>query len=111
MNFKNSSHRRKNILTGEWILVSPHRTNRPWQGKKDKPQKLLSMDYDPNCYLCQGNKRAAGKKNPKSHRGSDLKYKLDITLEQSAKGFITEIKIPNWKKCTLKRWRWNWWCS
>ena len=64
MNFKNSSHRRKNILTGEWILVSPHRTNRPWQGKKDKPQKLLSLDYDPNCYLCPGNKRAAGKKNP-----------------------------------------------
>ena len=64
MDFNNTSHRRKNILTGEWVLVSPHRTKRPWQGKKDKPQEVELLDYDPNCYLCPGNERAGGAKNP-----------------------------------------------
>ncbi len=64
MDFNNTPHRRKNILTGEWVLVSPHRTKRPWQGKKDKPQQAELLDYDPNCYLCPGNERAGGAKNP-----------------------------------------------
>jgi UDPglucose--hexose-1-phosphate uridylyltransferase len=57
-------HRRKNILNGEWILVSPHRTQRPWHGDviKDIPENL--PQYDPNCYLCPGNKRANGEINP-----------------------------------------------
>ena len=58
MDFNNTPHRRKNILTGEWVLVSPHRTKRPWQGKKDKPQEAERLAYDPNCYLCPGNERA-----------------------------------------------------
>ena len=64
MDFNNTPHRRKNILTGEWVLVSPHRTKRPWQGKKDKSQEVELLDYDPNCYLCPGNERAGGAKNP-----------------------------------------------
>ena len=64
MDFNNTPHRRKNILTGEWVLVSPHRTKRPWQGKKDKPQEVERLTYDPNCYLCPGNERAGGAKNP-----------------------------------------------
>jgi UDPglucose--hexose-1-phosphate uridylyltransferase len=64
MDFNNAPHRRKNILTGEWVLVSPHRTKRPWQGKKDKPQEVERLAYDPNCYLCPGNERAGGAKNP-----------------------------------------------
>ena len=64
MDINNTPHRRKNILTGEWVLVSPHRTKRPWQGKKDKPQQVELLDYDPNCYLCPGNERAGGAKNP-----------------------------------------------
>ena len=64
MDFNNTPHRRKNILTGEWVLVSPHRTKRPWQGKKDKPQEVERLAYDPNCYLCPGNDRAGGAKNP-----------------------------------------------
>ena len=64
MDFNNTPHRRKNILTGEWVLVSPHRTKRPWQGKKDKPHEVELLDYDPNCYLCPGNERAGGAKNP-----------------------------------------------
>jgi len=58
MDFNNTPHRRKNILTGEWVLVSPHRTKRPWHGKKNKPQEVERMAYDPNCYLCPGNERA-----------------------------------------------------
>jgi UDPglucose--hexose-1-phosphate uridylyltransferase len=63
MDFNNTPHRRKNILTGEWVLVSPHRNKRPWQGKKDKLQEVERLVYDPNCYLCPGNERAGGAKN------------------------------------------------
>ena len=65
MDLNNTPHRRKNILTGEWTLVSPHRTKRPWQGKKDKPQKVQQVNYDSTCYLCPGNDRMGGIKNPK----------------------------------------------
>ena len=64
MTFKNSSHRRKNILTGEWVLVSPHRTKRPWQGMQEQTKKLKTLKYDPNCYLCPGNTRANNEINP-----------------------------------------------
>jgi UDPglucose--hexose-1-phosphate uridylyltransferase len=57
-------HRRKNILTGEWILVSPHRTQRPWQGEMAPVSTETRPAYDPNCYLCPGNKRANGAINP-----------------------------------------------
>ncbi len=57
-------HRRRNILTDEWVLVSPHRTERPWQGKKDTPAGPAALQYDPACYLCPGNTRASGQKNP-----------------------------------------------
>lgn len=60
----NYPHRRKNILTGEWILVSPHRTQRPWQGEISKADVETRPQYDPNCYLCPGNKRANGETNP-----------------------------------------------
>ena len=57
-------HRRKNILTGEWILVSPQRTQRPWQGEISAASNGQSLEYDPECYLCPGNKRANGGINP-----------------------------------------------
>ena len=60
----NYPHRRKNILTGEWILVSPHRTNRPWQGEVSERGNQSRPKYDPECYLCPGNKRANGEFNP-----------------------------------------------
>ena len=59
-----SSHRRKNILTDEWILVSPQRAKRPWQGKVENAANSQRLDYDPNCYLCPNNVRANGNKNP-----------------------------------------------
>jgi len=65
IDFNNQPHRRYNILTGEWILVSPHRTKRPWQGKTEKNTQEKLLEHDPLCYLCPGNKRANGEVNPK----------------------------------------------
>ena len=64
MQLNSYPHRRKNILTGEWILVSPHRTKRPWQGELYTDKGKKRPEYDPECYLCPGNKRANGEINP-----------------------------------------------
>lgn len=61
---QNQSHKRYNILTGEWVLVSPHRTKRPWQGQQEKRAAEERPSYDENCYLCPGNERAGGEANP-----------------------------------------------
>ncbi|SEW43918.1 UDP-glucose--hexose-1-phosphate uridylyltransferase [Chitinophaga arvensicola] len=57
-------HQRLNILTGEWVLVSPHRTKRPWQGKVEQVNNQLLPHYDASCYLCPGNPRMGGDLNP-----------------------------------------------
>ncbi len=60
----NAPHRRFNPLTREWVLVSPHRAKRPWQGQVEKTPPANLPRYDAACYLCPGNDRAAGVKNP-----------------------------------------------
>src|SRR5690349_5940207 len=57
-------HRRLNQLTGEWVLVSPHRTQRPWQGQVETAVREAVPQYDPSCYLCPRNGRAGGARNP-----------------------------------------------
>jgi len=57
-------HRRYNLLTGEWVLVSPQRSSRPWLGRVDEPPSGTRPEYDPNCYLCPGNRRAGDHQNP-----------------------------------------------
>ena len=67
MNFEellSTPHKRFNPLLREWVLVSPQRTARPWQGKVEKLPPPSSVAYDPGCYLCPGNQRAGGKRTP-----------------------------------------------
>jgi UDPglucose--hexose-1-phosphate uridylyltransferase len=61
---RDSSHRRLNVLTEEWVLVSPHRAQRPWQGQVEPATQQREPAYDPSCYLCPGNARARGERNP-----------------------------------------------
>ncbi|MGB2868982.1 MAG: UDP-glucose--hexose-1-phosphate uridylyltransferase [Bacteroidota bacterium] len=61
----NHPHRRYNPLTGEWILVSPRRASRPWQGKVEASAGIALPAHDPDCYLCPGNKRAGTAVNPR----------------------------------------------
>lgn len=60
----NNPHRRYNALTGEWVLVSPHRAMRPWLGQVEKLAAESLPHYDPTCYLCPRNERAGGVFNP-----------------------------------------------
>lgn len=57
-------HRRRNPLTGQWVLVSPHRAKRPWQGRQETADLHAPPAHDPGCYLCAGNLRINGERNP-----------------------------------------------
>ncbi|MEN9683102.1 MAG: hypothetical protein RLZZ427_853 [Pseudomonadota bacterium] len=64
MSLEDLPHRRRNLLTGEWLLVSPHRAKRPWQGEAAAPTPPRAAAHDPACHLCAGNTRATGEVNP-----------------------------------------------
>ena len=57
-------HRRYNPLTNQWVLVSPHRAKRPWQGQQEEINDEQKPSHDPTCFLCAGNKRVTGDINP-----------------------------------------------
>jgi len=76
INLSEQPHRRFNPLRGEWILVSPHRTQRPWLGEVEKTPHPADLHYDPTCYLCPGNSRAGGVRNP--HYTSTFVFENDF---------------------------------
>ncbi|RDC58155.1 UDP-glucose--hexose-1-phosphate uridylyltransferase [Pedobacter chinensis] len=76
-------HTRLNILTGEWVLVSPHRTKRPWQGKVEDVSPDNRPEYDPKCYLCPGNDRADGDVNPDYTESFVFKNDFSALLEDT----------------------------
>jgi len=61
-------HRRYNPLLDEWVLCSPHRLKRPWQGQVEPAPPENRPQYDPTCYLCPGNQRAGSERNPQYER-------------------------------------------
>ena len=75
---KEHPHKRLNILTGEWVLVSPHRSKRPWLGKVETVNNSIRNEYEADCYLCPNNKRVDGSVNP------DYKTVYAFTNDHSA---------------------------
>lgn len=79
-------HRRRNALTGDWVVVSPQRTKRPWQGQTDDSAIARPPDYDPGCYLCPGNERAGGVKNPD--------YTSTFVFENDFAALLPDVPMP-----------------
>jgi len=75
-------HRRFNPLSGEWVLVSPHRLQRPWQGAVVAQGAVARREYDPQCYLCPGNERARGVRNPR--------YKSTFVFDNDYPALLTD---------------------
>ena len=81
-------HRRYNPLLDEWILVSPHRSVRPWQGQIESAEERELREHDPNCFLCPGNTRINGKINPEY--GSTFVFGNDFAaLSPDIPGFVS----------------------
>jgi len=92
-NFAEHAHRRLNPLTREWVLVSPHRTERPWQGQIEPAPREVVVPYDPECYMCPGNARSGGAKNPdyQSHFVFDNDFpavRPDTPIEDASDGLL-----------------------
>jgi UDPglucose--hexose-1-phosphate uridylyltransferase len=83
-------HRRFNPLLREWILVSPHRTQRPWQGQVEATAKRNEVEYDPECYMCPGNKRSTGNVNPQYKNVFVFDNDFPALLPQGQHGSINE---------------------
>ena len=82
------SHKRYNILTGEWVLVSPHRAKRPWQGQNEALNKEVRPSHDENCYLCAKNTRINGEVNP-DYKGAFVFTNDFAALQKDSKSFST----------------------
>ncbi|GGA31496.1 galactose-1-phosphate uridylyltransferase [Hafnia psychrotolerans] len=85
-------HRRYNPLTDQWILVSPHRAKRPWQGQQETPSQEILPQHDPDCFLCPGNTRVTGDVNP-DYTGTHV-FTNDFAALMPDTPFAPESKDP-----------------
>ena len=92
-NLKTHPHRRFNQLTREWVLVSPHRTARPWQGQIEESARESLPEYDPECYLCPGNARAGGAHNPP--------YKSTFVFDNDFAALLPSTPADNYEEAGL----------
>ena len=93
-------HRRYNPLADKWVLVSPHRILRPWQGEEQEPE-LVPLAHDPDCYLCPGNTRVTGEKNP-NFAGVHL-FPNDLNFKYYKKE-ISAVKRNDFNSRRKRRW-------
>lgn len=90
INYSEHPHRRYNPLTNQWVLVSPHRAKRPWQGQTEKSTQEERPAYDPECYLCPGNKRASGPTNDKYNATYVFTNDFSALLPDTPEGELNE---------------------
>lgn len=93
LDLRTHPHRRLNPLTGEWLLVSPHRTQRPWQGQVEKLPPETLPAYDPGCYLCPGNARAGGRRNPQYEKTFVFTNDFSALLEETPEGGVAPHEL------------------
>ena len=91
MSLADLPHRRRNLLTGQWLLVSPHRAMRPWQGEAAPAPVARPPAHDPGCYLCPGNMRAAGAANPDYPGTFVFQNDFAALLEQGGQGAAHDL--------------------
>jgi UDPglucose--hexose-1-phosphate uridylyltransferase len=86
-------HRRFNPLLREWILVSPHRTQRPWQGQVESRAAKSEVEYDPTCYMCPGNTRSTGNANPQYENVFIFDNDFPALLAEGPRGSVNKNNL------------------